>query len=369
MDKFKSFFGALPDPRAANRRHELVDVLFIALLATLCGAEGAADMARFSRSKEGLLRRFMRLEHGMPSHDTFSRVFRLLDPVAFEEAFLKFVRAFARFSKLDLKGIIAIDGKSLRGAYERGKSATPMHLVNVFAAEARLALASRKAPGRNEIEGALEVLKTLKLKHCIVAGDALFCSRPIAKAILEREGDYVLALKGNQSKLFASVKRVFEGRAVRHSAQQLETSTHDRREWRRATVIRNKTIGIEQGFPGVAALGRVTSRRRPRGGKTSLVVRYYLLSAGLSAKMLLHTVRSRWSIENQLHWLLDVVLREDANRARKDNAPEILAILRKLALNLLRAHPETISIRQKIKAAAWDDTFLLSLIGQFAHMR
>jgi len=369
VGKFKRFFRALPDPRATNRRHELLEVLFIALLATLCGAEGAADMARFGRSKEGLLRRFLRLEHGVPSHDTFSRVFRLLDPVAFEGAFLKFVRAFARFSKLDLKGVIAIDGKSLRGAYERGRSATPMHLVNVFATEARLALASRKAPGRNEIEGALDVLKRLQLKHCIVVGDALFCCRPIAKSIRAREGEYVLALKGNQSRLLAAVKRVFNGRAIRRSAQQLEPSTHDRREWRRATVIRNKSVGIEQDFPGVAALGRITSRRRPKGGKTSLVVRYYLLSTCLSAKRLLHAVRSRWSIENQLHWLLDVVLREDANRARKDNAPEILAILRKLALNLLRAHPEKISIRQKIKSAAWDDTFLLSLIGAFDHMR
>jgi predicted transposase YbfD/YdcC len=369
MGKFKSFFRALDDPRAANHQHELLEVLFIALLATLCGAEGAADMARFGHSKEGLLRRFLRLEHGVPSHDTFSRVFRLLDPVAFERAFLKFVQAFARFSKLNLKGVIAIDGKSLRGAYDRGKNAVPLHLVNVFAAEARLALASRKAPGRNEIEGALEVLKMLRLKHCIVAGDALFCSRPVAQAILEREGDYVLALKGNQSKLLTSVKRVFGGRAARRSAEQLEPTTHDRREWRRATVIRNSSIGIEQGFPGVVALGRVTSRRRPHSGKTSLVVRYYLLSTYLSARALLHTVRSRWSIENQLHWLLDVVLREDANRARKDNAPEILAVLRKLALNLLRAHPEKISIRQKIKSAAWDDAFLLSLIGQFAHMR
>src|SRR5262245_14711662 len=344
MGKFKSFFRALPDPRAANCRHELLEVLFIALLATLCGAEGAADMARFGQSKEGLLRRFLWLKHGIPSHDTFSRVFRLLDPVAFEGMFLKFVRAFARFSKLDLKGVIAIDGKSLRGAYDRGKSATPMHLVNVFAAEARLALASRKAPGRNEIEGALAVLKMLQLKHCIVVGDALFCSRCVATAILRRGGDYVLALKGNQSKLLLRVRRVFDSRAPRRSAEQRDPSTHDRREWRRASVIRNTSVGSEQDFPGVAALGRITSRRRPHGGKTTLVVRYYLLSRYLSPRQLLRTVRSRWSIENQLHWLLDVAFCEDANRARKDNAPENLAILRKLALNLLRAHPEKISI-------------------------
>ena len=329
MGKFKRFFRRLRDPRAANRQHELLEVLFISLLATLCGAEGAADMARFARSKESLLRRFMRLEHGLPSHDTFSRVFRLLDPVAFEKGFLAFVRAFARFSKLDLKEVIAIDGKSLRGAYERGKSATPMHLVNVFAAEARLALASHKAPRRNEIDGALEVLKMLQLKHCIVAGDALFCSRSVAKAILEQQGDYVLALKGNQSKLLTAVKRLFNGRAARRSAERLEPSTHDRREWRRATVIRNTNAGIDNDFPGIVAIGRITSRRRPHGGKSTIVVRYYLLSIYLPAKALLRTVRSRWSVENQLHWLLDVALHEDANRARKDNAPEILAILRK----------------------------------------
>lgn len=369
MGKFRRFFGKLGDPRAANRQHELLEVLFIALLATLCGAEGAADMERFGHAKEGLLRGFLRLEHGVPSHDTFSRVFRLLDPGAFGAAFLKFVQAFARFNKIEIKGLIAIDGKALRGAYDRGKSATPLHLVNVFAAEARLALASQKAPRRNEVEGALEVLRMLQLKHSIVVGDALFCSRPIAKLILQRGGNFVLALKGNQSKLFASVKRIFASQALRSSAEQLEPSTHDRREWRRATVIRNKSIGIEQDFPGLVALGRITSRRRPHAGKTTLVVRYFLLSTYLSAKTLLRNVRGRWTIENNLHWLLDVVLREDASRARKDNAPENLAILRKLALNALRAHPAKFSIRQKIKSAAWDDTFLLGVIDQFAHMR
>ena|ERR1051326_3176069 len=369
MGKFRRIFGKLPDPRSANRQHELLEILFIAFLAILCGAEGAADMARFGRSKEALLRRFLRLEHGIPSHDTFSRVFRVLDPQAFERQFVKFVRAFARFNKLDLKGILSIDGKSVRGAYERGKSATPLHLVNVFAAQARLALASQKAPSRNEVQGALAVLKSLCLKGNIVTGDALFCSRSIAKLILARGGHYVLALKGNQSAVLRAVEGRFARKGPRSSAQCLEPQTHDRREWRRATIIRDKTIAMAQDFPGIAALGRITTRRRPKNGKTTLTVRYYLLSLGLSPTSLLQTVRSRWSVENQLHWLLDVVLREDASRARKDNAPEILAILRRLALNLLRAHPEKISLRQKVKSAAWDDTFLLSLIGLLAHMR
>lgn len=207
MGKFASIFGKLEDPRASNRRHDMLEVLFIALLAIMAGADGAAEMARFGRAKEELLRQFLPLENGVPSHDTFSRVFRLLEPVAFGRQFRKFVRAFARFNKIGLKGVLAIDGKSLRRAYDRGKSATPLHIVNVFATQARLALAARKAPGRNEVEGALEILRSLQLKHHTVTGDALFCGRPIAKLILERGGNYVLALKGNQNKLFRAVER------------------------------------------------------------------------------------------------------------------------------------------------------------------
>lgn len=370
MGKFKQVFRRLRDPRAANASHDLLEVLFIALLALLCGAEGPSDMERFGEAKEELLRRFLPLEGGIPSHDTFGRIFQVLDPKGFEQAFGKFVRAFARHNRLDLKGVIAIDGKALRGAYERGKSATPLHLVSAFAAEARLALASRKAPGRNEVEAALEVLRMLPLEDNIVTGDALFCSRPIATAVLERGGNYVLALKGNQSKLLRTVERQFARKEPRSSAKQLEPSTHDRREWRRATVIRDRSLGIAQNFPGIAALGRITSRRRLHGAKASRpVTRYYLLSAYVSATRLLRIVRSHWAIENQLHWLLDVVLREDASRSRKDNGPENLAILRKMAINTLRTHPAKISMRQKIKSAGWDDAFLLSLIGHISHMR
>jgi predicted transposase YbfD/YdcC len=370
MGRFRKVFRKLRDPRAANAQHDLLEVLFIALLAVLCGAQGACDMAHFGLAKEELLRRFLPLDGGIPSHDTFSRIFRLLDPVAFETAFGKFVREFARFNRLDLKGVIAIDGKALRGAYERGKSATPLHLVNVFAVQARLALASRKAPGRNEVQAALEVLKLLQLDGNIVTGDALFCSRAIAATILEGGGDYALSLKRNQSKLFRSVERRFARKSKRSSAQQWEDSTHDRREWRKATVIRDTSLGSAQNFPGVVALGRITSRRRRHDATAEPVfIRYYLLSGFMSAKKLLRVARSHWAIENQLHWMLDVVLSEDASRVRKDNGPENLAIVRKLALNILRAHPEKISIRQKIKSAGWSDAFLVNLIGYISHMR
>ena len=367
MRNFSKIFRGLEDPRAANALHELVDVLFIALAAVLCGAKGATDMALFGRSKEQLLRQFLRLEYGVPSHDTFSRVFRVLDPQAFENTFRRFMAAFAKANGVVLSGIVALDGKALRGAYERGKAATPLHMVNVFAAEARLALASRKAPGRNEAQGALEVLRTLSLDGCIVTADALHCHRAFAATVLERGGDFVLALKQNQSKLFDVVARRFARGGKRSVAQRLEPSTHDRRETRRATVIRDTSMAAANLFPGVVALGRITSRRRPHGGRAEKsVVRYFLLSTYMPAKRLLQAVRSHWGIENRMHWLLDVVFHEDASRVRKDHGPENLAVLRRLALNLIRSHPDRISMRQKVKRAGWDDAFLLDLLG---HMR
>jgi predicted transposase YbfD/YdcC len=367
MGKFKKAFRELADPRAANATHDLLEILFIALAAVLCGAEGPSDMAEFGRSKESLLRGILRLEHGIPSHDTFSRVFRILDPRSFAISFRRFMVAFAKFNRIDLTGVVAIDGKALRGAYERGRGATPMHMVNVFAAEARMALASIKAPGRNEALGALEVLQMLHLKHCIITADALHCHQKFAASVLERGGHYVLALKENQSKLYAAVVGCFARAGARSSVERLEPATHDRHEWRRATVMRNTTLSVANNFPGIVAVARIASRRRLHGRRAEKpFVRYYLLSKYISAKKLLGIVRSHWGIENQLHWVLDVVFDEDAQRSRKDNAPENLAIVRQFAINLIRSHPAQNSMRQKIKRAGWDDSFLLGLLG---HMR
>ena len=363
MQKFRKIFRGLPDPRAANACHDLLDIIVIALAATLCGAKGATDMALFALSKEKLLRQFLPLEYGIPSHDTFSRVLRALDPEAFEKTFRVFMAAFAKANGIKLTGVIAIDGKALRGAYERGKSTTPLHMVNVFATEARMALASRKAPGRNEAKGALEVLRMLALEGCIVTGDALHCNRPFVETVLRRGGHYALALKQNQAKLFDAVARRF----ARSVAKRLELSTHDRHESRRATVIHDTSLAAAHRFPGVVAVARITSRRRLQGRRADKpAVRYYLLSKYIAAKRLLQIVRSHWGIENRLHWMLDVVFGEDANRSRSDNAPENLAILRRLAINIIRSHPDPMSMRQKIKRAGWDDSFLL---GVLSHMR
>lgn len=364
MGKFKSIFRKVRDPRARNASYELLEILVVALAAVLCGAKGATDMADFGRRRIETLRRFVPLTNGVPSHDVFSDVFRALDPEAFEQVFRRFVAAFARFHRLDLTGVIAVDGKSLCGAYDRGKSATPMHLVNVFAAKAQMALASRKAPGRNESEAALQILQMLRLKRKIVTADALFCSRAFARTVLDQGGHYVLALKKNQNALFTAVQSRFARRAERDTAEKLEPSTHDRRERRRATVMRDATLAASHNFPGIAAIARVTSWRRRKGQPAEKpFVRYFLLSKYLSAGKLLAVVRSHWTIENSMHWVLDVAFDEDGSRARKDAAPENLAVLRRLALNILQAHPAKISVRRKINAAAWDDMFLLSLFG------
>lgn len=367
MQKFRKAFGRVADPRANNARHDLLEVLFIALAATLCGAESCSDMADFGRSKEGLLRLFLRLEHGIPSHDTFSRVFRLLRPQTFELAFRRFMATFAKANGLKLTGVVAVDGKAVRGAYERGEKATPLHMVNVFAVDARMALAQQKAAGRNETAGALEVLDLLSLEGCIVTADALHCTRAFAAAVRERSGDYVLAIKANRGRLFTVVTQQFARSGERSTAGQIDPANHDRREARTATVMRNTSLAGLYGFPGAVAVGRITSRRRLRGKRADVpFVRYYVLSKYISPKRLLHVTRSHWGIENQLHWVLDMHFAEDRNRSRCDYAPENLAVLRRLALNILRTHPDQASMRRKIKRAGWDDAFLLEALS---HMR
>ena len=360
MENFLAVFADLSDPRAANARHDLLEMLVVALAAVLCGAEGCAEMALFGQSKEGLLRQFLRLEHGIPSHDTFSRLFRLLDPEAFEAAFRRFM---ARFAK-ELAGVVAIDGKAVRGAFERGGRTTPLHLVNVWAVDQRLLLAQRIAPNRNEAAGALEVLKLLSLKGCIVTADALHCHKKMAQAVLDSGAEYVLVLKENQAALLADAERVVAAGARRDNTASEQSKNHDRSDIRRAVVVADATLATAHQFLGIRAVGRVEYRRRVTGGKAERLVRYFLLSRALSAERLLATTRAHWTIENQLHWVLNVVFDEDGARNRKDHGPANLALLRKLALNLLRTHPDKGSIRGKVKRAGWNDQFLLSLFAQ-----
>jgi len=356
MDEFSGYFADVPDPRAANARHDFLEVIFIALAAVLCGAEDCTDMALFGRAKLDLLRQVLKLEHGAPSHDTFSRVFRLLAPEPFEAAFARFSVAFAGA----LTGVVAIDGKALRGAYERGRKAVPLHLVNIWAAEARLVIGQRLAPGRNEVLGAQQALALLSLDGCIVTADALHCRPDTAQAILDTGADYALAVKANRPALLAKAQALTDVANPEDQAVDGPVRAHDRIERRSAIVVPASDID----FPGIAAVARVETHRKTGNGAEPAIVRWFLLSTLLSPERMLAVARTHWTIENQLHWVLDVDLAEDAARSRKDHAPQNLALIRKLALNLLRQHPDKGSIKGKIKRASWNDDFLFSLLAQ-----
>jgi predicted transposase YbfD/YdcC len=361
MKKFEATFGALSDPRAGNARHNLLEVVFIALAATLCGAQSCVDMALFARSKEGFLREIVEMPHGPPSHDTFSRVFRLLEPEAFEAAFMAFTRAFGA----KIAGVVAIDGKALRGAYARGARSCPLHLVNVWAAEARLVVAQRVAPGRNEVQGVLDALAFLDLDGCIVTADALHCRKDVAAAIKGAGGDYALSVKANQPRLLAEAERLLDA-APRDLAISDVEDRHDRAEVRRASVASAPDLEEFCGFPGACAVARVEAVRHTADGAETVSTRFFILSAHLSAERLANVVRAHWSIENNLHWTLDVALGEDAARNRAGHGAQNLSLLRKLALNIIKADDEKGSLKGKLKRAGWDDAFLTKLL---AHMR
>jgi len=358
LERFAEWFADLEDPRKRDGDHDLTEMLFIALLAMLCGAKYCTDIEVFGRAKEDLLRTVLALKNGVPSHDTFSRVFRMLDPKSLEKVFRRFTAAFAESIKID--GVVALDGKALRRAYERGKSHMPPVMVTAWAAKTRLALANILSPGNNEAAGALQLIEMLQLKGCVVTMDALHCRRDTAQAIIDRGGDYVLAVKDNQPNLLKDAKAAI-AKAERKKTQQARTKDagHGREDVRSAVVAPATDLSEKHDFPGLVAVARVKSKR----GRDKQVERYYLLTRPYKPAALLAIVRQHWGIENTLHWTLDVVLDEDLVRTRKDYAPENLAILRRLALNIARMHPNAkISMRAKLKRAGWDHKFLLEML-------
>ena len=334
------------------------------LASAICGAESCVDMAEFGLAKEPLFRQVLRLNHGIPSHDTFSRLFRLLDPAAFHTAFQRFMAAFAEAATVD--GVIALDGKTARRSFDRARSGSPLHLVSAWACDARLVLGQRAvAEGGNEIDALLELLAMLDLEGRIVTADAMHCQRRTAKAVLERRADYVLALKATQRELLADVRLLLDDpQAPPESEAQTMDGDHGRIETRRASVLADiDYLQRAHSFPGLAAIARITASREI-SGKTSTAVRYFLLSRPMTAERLLAVVRAHWGIENSLHWVLDVIMDEDQARTRRDHGPENLALLRRLALNMLRANTAKGSVRLKIKRAGWRDDFLLSILAQ-----
>jgi predicted transposase YbfD/YdcC len=365
MEEFDACFADLEDPRDDNARHDLLDVVMIALCTMVCGGEDCTDMALFGRAKAPFLRRFLRLRHGIPSHDTFSRLFRLLDPVAFHACFQRFMHRFAETAQ----GVVAIDGKTLRHSFDRAAGTSALHLISAWAADQRLVLGQLAVDGKsNEITAVPKLLEMLSLKGTIVTADAMNCQRDIAEQVVEQRGDYVLALKGNQGTLHADVALFLDDPRLAPDSTHTEVDGgHGRIETRTSVVSTDVGWLQEQHqWPALAAIAKLT-RTRESGAKLTTETAYYLLSTALGADRLATVVRSHWGIENSLHWVLDVTMNEDRTRNRKDNGPQNLALLRRLALNLARLEPSKGSMKGKLKRAGWDDTFLAQLLTQFAN--
>ena len=361
MERFRTCFADLADPRTGNaQRHDLLEILLIALCATLCGAETCVDMALFGEAKAPFLRRFMRLPCGIPSHDTFSRLFRLLDPKAFEACFGRFVASFA--ARID--EVVAIDGKSARRSCDRHEGSRPLHLVSAWACEQRLVLGQCRVDGHsNEITALPELLALLALEGRTVTADAMHCQKATAQAILDRGGDYVLAVKLNQPGMLADARLRLDDPAVPpDDCAETTDGDHGRIEIRRAAIVHDVAwLATAHAWPGLRAIGKITAMREIDGQATA-ATRYFLLSKPLPAARFAEIARMHWQIENRLHWVLDVVMDEDQSRSRKDHGPENLARLRRFALNLLSSNPDKGSTRGKIKRAAWDDAFLLKIL-------
>jgi predicted transposase YbfD/YdcC len=367
LHHLRAVFSALKDPRAANARHKLFDVIFIALCATLAGSKTCFQMAEFAKAKEEFLCQLLALEHGVPSHDTFSRVFRLLDATAFEATFRRFTSLF--FQALGKHDVVAFDGKAIRNAITEGGRFTPLHMVNVWACDAGLALAQVKSPNRNEVAGALEVLDLLSIADAIVTADALHCRPDIAKAILDKQADYVLALKANHPKLLRAVKHCLDkARRISRDEHPAKRS-HGRIERRRVTVVRAPGLAKPHNFPGLRAVACMETWRGTTKLPPKPTLRYFVLSRFMSASRLRRIVRAHWGIENHLHWRLDVTFGEDKARTCLGSGPQNLAVLRKTALNLLQAHPAKMPLNHKILRAGWRDDFLLDIFANASKPR
>jgi predicted transposase YbfD/YdcC len=309
------------------------------------------DIAEFADGREEELSTIVDLPHGPPSHDTFSRLFRLLDPAELAKAFTAFMTAVrAELGLGPVQGVVAIDGKSLRRGYEKGRAYLPPLMVSVWDSETRLAIAQARAPEGNEVKATLDLLRGLVLKGTTVTADALHCHPRMAQAVRDAKAHYALGLKANNGPLYAAAERAFALAGADIPSWGSEEKGHGRIERRRASVL-PAAAAARTLLPGLKAIGRIEAERIMPNGRIQTATRYVALSRMLKPVKLLAVTRAHWSIENQLHWTLDVVFDEDDARTRKDYGPENLAVIRRWALNILQMHPNTASITSKMRRA------------------
>jgi predicted transposase YbfD/YdcC len=366
-------FRTLKDPRIERtKKHHLLDILVIALCTLLTGGEGFQDMELFGKSKRAWLQTFLALPHGIPSHDTFGRVFARLNPQRFQECFLAWTRAVAQLTQ---GALVSLDGKTVKASFDRATASSPLHMVSAWCSEqGGLVMGQIKTDQKsNEITAIPALLHLLAIKGCIVTIDAMGCQTAIAEQILDQGGDYLLALKNNHKKTYTAITQYFH-QQVEHNLPWRDEdnffdafdNTHGRRVRRRVWVMTDlESLPALEKWPGLQAVIAVeTIRMAHKQAPVTSDYRFYLASLMRSATAFVTMIRQHWDIENKLHWSLDVTFNEDRCRIRKDHAPENVAAVRHITLNLLRQeHTHQMSLRQKRLLCGLDEHYLLTVLS------
>lgn len=372
LSSLAEFFGDLPDPRIdRTKKHKLLDIIIIAVCGVICGADSWVEIEQFGRAKEGWLKQFLELPHGIPSHDTFGRVFGLLDSAAFQERFRRWVEAVFRKTRGQ---VIAIDGKTVRRSRDRTIGQDAIHLVSAWASANEIVLGQVKTDeASNEITAIPALLDLLDVQGCIVTIDAIGCQTDIARKIIERRADYVLTVKANQGQLYEDIQEWFLYaqevglRDMRHDYHKTVNKGHGRIEVRECWTIADPQafdyIRNYQGWEGLQSIAMV-KRTRHADDQTTEDIAFFITSLDNDARQVLACSRNHWRVENSLHWVLDVVFREDDSRVRTGYAAHNFAILRRLALSLLKQDRSVkVGVKAKRLRAALDGDFLLHVLA------